>query len=160
MRKSRPLARSSRPTSCMANPMLRRISIWFWSTSFPATTTFPEVLRSRVAMIFIVVLLPAPLGLCRPKNSPLAAAKSIPFTAFTSPGYTLMSCSTWTVESPGLFASSLLIPSSPASHGYWEAPRNCTGYRASDPGAHAPLHERPAPPVPAQPLSSRTPRAA
>ena len=38
--------------------------------SMPATSTRPALLDSSVAMILIVVVLPAPLGPRKPKNSP------------------------------------------------------------------------------------------
>src|SRR5258708_19545882 len=57
-------------------------------------TTRPEVGRTRVLMQPRVVLLPAPLGPSRPKNSPASTPNEIPRTASTGgllrrPGYVL-----------------------------------------------------------------------
>src|SRR5512139_3545816 len=68
-------------------------------TSTPSTRTRPEDGRTSVLMHPIVVLLPAPLGPSRPKNSPLSTANETPRTASTGgdlrlPGYVFTRLST------------------------------------------------------------------
>src|SRR3954454_718126 len=50
-------------------------------TSIPSTVTRPALGRTRVVIVPIVVVLPAPLGPSRPKISPSWTVKSIPATA-------------------------------------------------------------------------------
>src|SRR2546425_8261986 len=68
------------------------------STSRPATWTEPLVFASRVVMIRMTVVFPAPLGPRKPKNSPSPTEKLTSETAFTSswprPPYTLTRWST------------------------------------------------------------------
>src|SRR6266851_5350907 len=70
------------------------------STSRPATRTDPEVFRSIVVSILIVVLFPAPLGPKNPKNSPSLTAKDIPLTAFVPSPYVFTRFSTCTEDVP------------------------------------------------------------
>src|SRR5438876_7631757 len=62
-----------------------------FSTSKPATDAEPEVFRSSVVRILIVVLLPAPFGPRKPKNSPSETLNDIPFTALVPSPYVLTS---------------------------------------------------------------------
>src|SRR5213083_652241 len=64
------------------------------STSNPATEAEPDVFRSSVVIILMVVLLPAQLGPKKPKNSPSETLKEIPFTALVPSPYVLASWDT------------------------------------------------------------------
>ena len=64
--------------------MRRRTSRGCVATSNPSTRASPEVGRSSVVSILIVVVLPAPFGPSRPKSSPCSIAKSTPRTASTT----------------------------------------------------------------------------
>jgi hypothetical protein len=57
------------------------------ATSKPPSRADPPDGFTIVVSIPIVVDLPAPFGPSRPKTSPCATSKSIPFTASTPPGY-------------------------------------------------------------------------
>jgi hypothetical protein len=50
-------------------------------TSKPLTRTVPAVGDRSVATVLIVVVLPAPFGPRKPKNSPSGTVRSIPWTA-------------------------------------------------------------------------------
>ena len=56
-----------------------------WRTSMPSTRTVPPVGRTRVVIIPMVVVLPAPLGPSRPNTSPRPTVKLIPATASGAP---------------------------------------------------------------------------
>src|SRR5215472_1786255 len=53
------------------------------ATSMPSIAASPELGRTRVVRIPIVVVLPAPLGPSKPKNSPRATSNEMPATATT-----------------------------------------------------------------------------
>src|SRR6267143_5787641 len=65
-----------------------------FSTSKPATDAEPEVFRRIVVRILIVVLLPAPFGPRKPKNSPSLTLNVIPLTALVPSPYVLTSWDT------------------------------------------------------------------
>src|SRR4051812_32638308 len=73
--------------------MLRRTSSRSCATSWPATRARPPVGRASVQSMWIVVVLPAPLGPRKPNTSPRATSKLTPRTASTSPK-DFTSCST------------------------------------------------------------------
>ena len=64
--------------------MRRRTSWRSWTTSKPSTRARPEVGWSRVVSIFMVVVLPAPLGPTMPKICPVRTLKLMPRTASIS----------------------------------------------------------------------------
>src|SRR2546426_745503 len=82
---------------------MRRMSSPSRSTSRPATWTEPLVFASRVVMIRMTVVFPAPLGPRKPKNSPSPTEKLTSLTALVSswprPPYTLTRCWTSMTES-------------------------------------------------------------
>ena len=59
---SRPVEYRARPASWSATPIDRRTASGAAETSWPATTARPDVGRSSVASMRIVVVLPAPFG--------------------------------------------------------------------------------------------------
>jgi len=65
--------------------MQARTSSGWVSTSKPATLALPAVARSSVQRIWMVVVLPAPLGPRNPKLSPGMTSRSMPRTASTRP---------------------------------------------------------------------------
>src|SRR5882757_7457666 len=65
--------------------MWRRTSSRAVTTSYPATSAWPEVGLVSVQSMLIVVVLPAPLGPRKPKTSPVPTSKSTPLTASRSP---------------------------------------------------------------------------
>ena len=66
-------------------PILFLTSSSSLTTSKPATLTSPEVGLASVVRTLMVVLLPAPFGPRKPKNSPFSTWNEIPSTAFTFP---------------------------------------------------------------------------
>src|SRR5215469_3007280 len=66
-------------------PIDRRTSPGRATTSYPASEAPPEVGRSSVASILIVVVLPAPFGPRKPKISPGATVNVTPRTASIGP---------------------------------------------------------------------------
>src|SRR3954447_4350114 len=79
--------------SWKTSPMLRRTSSRSCATSWPATRARPPVGRASVQSMWIVVVLPAPLGPRKPNTSPRATSKLTPRTASMSPK-DFTSCST------------------------------------------------------------------
>jgi hypothetical protein len=65
--------------------MCRRTSSRRSTTSKPLTRAAPEVGRTSVHSMLIVVLLPAPLGPRKPKTSPRPTVNDTLRTASTSP---------------------------------------------------------------------------
>src|SRR2546423_1755862 len=59
----------------------------------PPTNARPLVGITRVVSIPAVVVFPAPFGPSSPKISPWCTSRSSSSTAFSPPGYTLVSCS-------------------------------------------------------------------
>ena len=53
------------------------------SMSWPNTETVPPVLLTSEVTMPMVVVLPAPLGPSRAKNSPSSTSRSMPFSAWT-----------------------------------------------------------------------------
>jgi hypothetical protein len=51
----------------------------------PSTVRLPEVFGETQAIIFMVVVFPAPFGPRNPKTSPFRTEKAIPFTATIVP---------------------------------------------------------------------------
>src|SRR5262245_57072528 len=88
-----------------------------WTTSLPATRTEPDVGRTSVAIVLIVVVLPAPFGPRRPNTSPAPTEKDTPSTARTLPGYTLTRFSISSVFSPAAVAAGGAAVVSPAMRG-------------------------------------------
>src|SRR5712691_3889656 len=66
-------------------PTWRRTALASRTMSWPAMRTLPEVGASVVVRIEIVVVLPAPSGPRRAKNSPASTSNEIPSTALTLP---------------------------------------------------------------------------
>src|SRR6266849_6260572 len=66
-------------------PTWRRTVLASRTMSWPAMSTLPEVGASVVVRIEMVVVLPAPLGPRRAKNSPGSTSNEIPSTALTLP---------------------------------------------------------------------------
>ena len=66
------------------DPDLRRTALASLTRSNPAIVAWPSVGRRVVVRIEIVVVLPAPFGPSRAKNSPPPTSKEIPSTAFRS----------------------------------------------------------------------------
>ena len=66
-------------------PMTRRTESGSFATSKPATIARPLVMGTRVVIMRMSVLLPAPLGPSRPKISPSLTAKLTPLTASNVP---------------------------------------------------------------------------
>ena len=64
--------------------MRLRTSTGSLATSCPSTFTLPEVGRSRVVIILMVVVLPAPFGPSMPNSSPLFTSKEMWSTANVS----------------------------------------------------------------------------
>ena len=85
--------------------MLRRTSAARAPTSWPRISAVPEVGLSSVVRIFMVVLLPAPLGPRKPKTSPASTSKVTPSTALIPPLYTLTRSRTDMVDMPETTAS-------------------------------------------------------
>ena len=69
--------------------MMRRICLVWTATSKPKTRAVPDVGRSSVVKILMSVVLPAPFGPSRPKNSPGATSRSMPARAVTGAGRAL-----------------------------------------------------------------------
>src|SRR2546425_8935983 len=82
---SRAVSWSSSEGSWKTSPIRDRTAAGSCETSIPATCASPEVGRSSVQRMLIVVVLPAPLGPRKPKTSPCSTARSIPRTASMSP---------------------------------------------------------------------------
>src|SRR3989442_2337742 len=82
---SRAVSWSSSEGSWKTSPIRDRTAAGSCETSMPATCASPEVGRSSVQRMLIVVVLPAPLGPRKPKTSPCSTARSIPRTASMSP---------------------------------------------------------------------------
>jgi hypothetical protein len=72
---SRTEKNGSNTSSCGTMPTLRRAWAYALTTSFPMTVTRPPVARASPASTLIRVVLPAPLGPSRPKNSPASMSK-------------------------------------------------------------------------------------
>src|SRR5215470_321131 len=66
-------------------PNRRRASSGWVTGSSPSRAIVPLVGRSRVVSIWIVVVLPAPLGPRKAKISPARTSNEMPSTALTSP---------------------------------------------------------------------------
>src|ERR1700691_939965 len=66
-------------------PITRLTSSGSLATSKPATNALPLVMGTRVVIMRMSVLLPAPLGPSRPKISPSATEKLTPLTASKAP---------------------------------------------------------------------------
>src|SRR6266849_6850867 len=80
-------------------PTLRRTAAASAATSCPSIAAFPAVGASVVVRIDSVVVLPAPLGPSRAKNSPPATLKLIPSTALRFAfRYRLTRLSTWIIH--------------------------------------------------------------
>src|SRR5262245_33290186 len=62
-------------------PIRRRTATLSATTSDPATHAWPEVRVTRVVRMPMVVVLPAPFGPSRPKNSPRRISRSRPWSA-------------------------------------------------------------------------------
>ena len=81
-------------------PMLRRTPVASTSRSWPAISTWPEVLDNVVVRIEIVVVLPAPFGPRKANSSPGSTSKLMSSTAATAAfWYLLVRCSTLMIGS-------------------------------------------------------------
>ena len=69
--------------------MIRRSCLVWVATSNPKTLAVPSLGRSSVVRILMSVVLPAPFGPSRPKNSPGSTSRSMPSRATTVRGLTL-----------------------------------------------------------------------
>src|ERR1700737_4571570 len=112
-------------------PTLARTALAWVTTSYPAIRTWPDVGISVVVRIEIVVVLPAPLGPRKAKNSPLRTVKLMPSTAFVLPfRYRLTRPSTSTMAAP--FADPTLSLSSPTERRPGNTGGCCTASRSAD----------------------------
>src|SRR5574343_353517 len=86
MRKvSRTLKKGSKTSSCGTTPSRQLASRKPPITSWPSTLIFPESGRINPASDEINVVLPAPFGPSRPKNSPCSRSSDTPAKAFSEP---------------------------------------------------------------------------
>ena len=81
-----PLSAPSTTGSWKTTLLASRAASGSRATSKPATRALPALGTIAVVSMPTVVDLPAPLGPSRPKTSPAATVKSMPFTASTPPG--------------------------------------------------------------------------
>src|SRR6058998_929140 len=112
--------------------IIRRMSSPSRSTSRPATWTEPLVFASRVVMIRMTVVFPAPLGPRKPKNSPSPTEKLTSLTALISswprPPYTFTRWRTSITESfdeRGIAAFFLLSGRSVTTSDMARSPSGC-----------------------------------
>src|SRR5215831_5287623 len=82
---SRTVKNGSNTSSCGTTPSSRRAAAYSDWTSWPSTATRPALARARPARMLISVVLPAPFGPSRPKNSPCAMSNETSSSARTSP---------------------------------------------------------------------------
>src|SRR5438094_6476444 len=117
-------------------PTRARTALAWLTTSYPAIRTRPDVGISVVVRIEVVVVLPAPVGPRKAKNSPLRTEKLMPSTALVFPfRYRLTRFSTSTMA--GLFADSAPLSSptgrQPESRGGYCTANRSTGERRAGP---------------------------
>src|SRR2546430_15362452 len=130
-------------------PTRARTALAWLTTSYPAIRTRPDVGISVVVRIEIVVVLPAPFGPRKAKNSPLRTEKLMSSTALALPfRYRLTRFSTSTMV--GWFAASAPLTSptgrQPESRAGYSTANRSTGERRAGPAGPPPRRAGAPPP--------------